>query len=234
MRFNRAIDKIQVLSFDLDDTLYNNHPIIANAVQAMNDYVNALAPWRAQGPQFWLECRQHVATEQSELTNDVTRWRQAALRYGLQQAGFSDADVEQHADAAYQAFATARSQIEVSASVLALLARLSKRFRLIAITNGNVEVERFNLAGQFEQVFMAGRDGRAKPHADLFDAACQYCAVAPHQILHIGDSLDTDVQGANLAGCRSVWLNNQDVAYRYQGLADIEIGDIHALSLLLK
>ncbi|MCO7190974.1 MULTISPECIES: HAD-IA family hydrolase [unclassified Pseudoalteromonas] len=233
MRFNRAIDEIQVLSFDLDDTLYNNHPVIAAAVQAMNDYVNALALWRAQGPEFWLKCRKRVALQHPELTNDVTRWRQMALRFGLQQAGFSPAETETHAEAAYQAFATARSQIVVDESVLNLLASLRTRFRLIAITNGNVEVERFNLAGQFEQVLMAGRDGRAKPHTDLFDAACQHCNVAPNQILHIGDSLDTDVQGANLAGCRSVWLNNQGVRYRYQGLADIEICDIHALSLLL-
>ncbi|KAF7787567.1 putative hydrolase of the HAD superfamily [Pseudoalteromonas rubra] len=232
MRFNRAIDEIQVLSFDLDDTLYNNHPVIAAAVKAMNDYVNALAPWRAQGPQFWLACRQHVASQHPELTHDVTRWRQVALRYGLQKAGFSASEIDLHAKAAYQAFAIARSQIVVDASVLALLARLRKRFRLIAITNGNVEVDRFNLADQFECVLMAGRDGRAKPHADLFEAACQQCAVAPHQLLHIGDSLDTDVQGANLAGCRSVWLNNQDTSYRYQGLADLEISDIHALSVL--
>lgn len=42
IRFNRAISPIQVLSFDLDDTLYNNHPIIKAAVQAQIDYLNAL------------------------------------------------------------------------------------------------------------------------------------------------------------------------------------------------
>ena len=34
MRFNRAISAVKVISFDLDDTLYDNRPIIKNAIKA--------------------------------------------------------------------------------------------------------------------------------------------------------------------------------------------------------
>ncbi|WP_185843658.1 HAD-IA family hydrolase [Pseudoalteromonas luteoviolacea] len=232
MRFNRAITPVKVLSFDLDDTLYNNHPIILNAISAMQDYLQSIPEWANKEGDYWLECRRHVGATQPHLQDDVTTWRKVALKFGMSQLGLTNDEITRHSTNAYQAFADARSNITVADSVLALLQKLAKKYTLIAITNGNVEVDKFNLAGVFERVYLAGPDGRAKPDAALFQRACQDLAVKPAQILHIGDSLDTDVQGANLAGCQSIWLNNQQTTYTYKGLADIEISDIHQLSLL--
>ncbi len=225
MRFNRAIDQAKVLSFDLDDTLYNNHPIIKAALQAQHNYLQTLPAWREQDHGFWLRCRNAVIKQMPALINDVTELRKQALTHAMKLIG---EDI-QHAKNAYDAFATARSQIVVSDDVLALLDALRSKYRLIAITNGNVDVNKFNLKGQFEQVLMAGPDGDAKPRRALFDNAASTLQVAHHDIIHIGDSLDTDVQGANNAGCRSVWLNNQGIDYAYKGLPCCEISDIMAL-----
>ena len=51
IRFNRAIAPVSVLSFDLDDTLYDNRPIIKAAVQAQTDYLNTLPGYQHQGLQ---------------------------------------------------------------------------------------------------------------------------------------------------------------------------------------
>ncbi|KZN57671.1 HAD-IA family hydrolase [Pseudoalteromonas luteoviolacea] len=232
MRFNRAISPIKVLSFDLDDTLYNNHPIILNAIQAMQSYLQSIPEWANQQDDYWLKCRRHIGETQPHLQDDVTNWRKVALEYGMSQLALTKEEVARYSSNAYQAFATARSNITVDQSVLSLLRELEKKYTLIAITNGNVEVEKFNLAGVFEHVYLAGLDGKAKPDAALFERACHDLKVNPSEILHIGDSLDTDVQGANLAGCQSVWLNNQQATYKYKGLADIEIQDIHQLAFL--
>ncbi|ESP93591.1 hypothetical protein N483_25105 [Pseudoalteromonas luteoviolacea NCIMB 1944] len=232
MRFNRAISPIKVLSFDLDDTLYNNHPIILGAIGAMQTYLQSIPQWAAKEGDYWLACRQYIGNTQPHLQSDVTQWRKVALEHGLSQLNLTKEEIERHTQLAYQAFADARSQITVAKSVLTLLDKLAQQYTLIAITNGNVEVDKFNLAGVFERVYLAGPDGQAKPAEDLFTRACQDLNVLPQQILHIGDSLDTDVQGANLAGCHSIWLNNQGIKYKYQGLADIEISDIHQLSAL--
>ncbi|MFC3034502.1 HAD-IA family hydrolase [Pseudoalteromonas fenneropenaei] len=234
MRFNRTIGAISVLSFDLDDTLYDNRPIIKAAVQAMLDYLTSLANWPHHDPHFWRDCRRAVQEQQPELEHDVSRWRQVALRFALNELGYEPSAVEQHATAAYQAFAEARSNIVVSDEVLNLLAELRQHFRLIAITNGNVEVARFNLRDQFEFVLQAGRDGQAKPAADLFIQASQRLQVAPQAILHIGDSLESDVQGANLAGCHSAWLRLSATHNgTYAGLPDAEISDVLQLRTLL-
>ncbi|CAH9065521.1 5-amino-6-(5-phospho-D-ribitylamino)uracil phosphatase YigB [Pseudoalteromonas holothuriae] len=232
MRFNRAISKIKVLSFDLDDTLYNNHPIIRAALQAQADYLLQIPKWPHQDAAFWSRCRNQAVQQTPELAHDVTAWRQQALYIGLLACGFNHTQATKHAQQAYAAFAQARSQITVCPSVLTLLTDLKQRYTLIAITNGNVEVDEFNLAGVFSLVLQAGKDGRAKPYPDLFDNAARQLNVKHSNILHIGDNLDTDVQGANNAKCHSVWLNNQDCQYQYQGLADIEISNIKQLNIL--
>ncbi len=222
------------MSFDLDDTLYSNHPIIKAAVKAQQNYLNALPGYQEQGPQYWQLCRELAVIQNPDLADDVTKWRKHTLRLALSKLGFTADEVEHHANAAYNAFADARSNIVVSDDVLNLLDNLAKHFTLVAITNGNVEIERFNLHNKFELVLQAGMHGKAKPHTTLFDKAAAHLNVAKSDILHIGDSLDTDVQGANNAGCQSVWLNDQGANYAYKGLADIEIANIHALTHFIK
>jgi len=233
IRFNRAISPFSVLSFDLDDTLYDNRPIITAAVNAQGDYLNTLPGYKKQGPQFWQQYREIAALQQPALIDDVTQWRKHTLRLVLSELGYNNDEIEHHANCAYQAFADARSNIKVDKDVLSLLDKLNKHYRLIAITNGNVDIERFNLKGKFELVLQAGLHGKAKPHTSLFDQAAMHLGVKNSDILHIGDSLDSDVQGANNAGCQSVWLNNQAQIYAYKGLADIEITNIHALTDLI-
>lgn len=233
MQIYKKINPIRIVSFDLDDTLYNNHPIIKTAIQAQLNYLNELTIWQQQPANFWSHCRDAVASQHPEIIDDVTAWRQHTLRFALQKIGYSAQDVEHHATQAYQAFAEARSQIIVNEPVLSLLNRLKQQYKVIAITNGNVDVERFNLKGIFDLVLMAGRDGKAKPHADLFNHAAQYFDVPLNSILHVGDSLDTDVQGANNAGCMSVWLDNQAIGYQYKGLAHITITDVLALKMIV-
>lgn len=234
IRFNRAPRPFSVMSFDLDDTLYNNHPIIKAAVKAQQDYLNALPSYLQQGPKYWQQCRNEAVLQLPELADNVTKWRQHTLRLALSKLDLSDQEVQHHADAAYNAFADARSKIVVTDDVLKLLDNLAQHFTLIAITNGNVEIERFNLRDKFALVLQAGMHGKAKPHGTLFDKAAAHLNVAKSEILHIGDSLDTDVQGANNAGCQSVWLNDQGANYNYKGLADVEIANIHALAHFIK
>ena len=233
MRFNKAIPAISAISFDLDDTLYDNRTIIKAAVQAMDTHLNQIAAWQQQGPDFWLNCREQALQQQPRLAEDVTLWRQAALQYGFAKLGYSEIQQQQAAQSAYQAFADARSNITVSDTVINLLAQLRNKYPIIAITNGNVEVEKFNLKNSFDLVLRAGIDGRAKPHPELYQQACNHFNLTPNALLHVGDSLDTDVQGAHRAGCNSVWLRNQFTSYHYKGLAHLEIDNIHSLEILL-
>ena len=45
-----------------------------------------------------------------------------------------------------------------------------------------------------------------KPHREIFDEALRFSGCAPGEVVHIGDSYDTDVMGARGAGIRPVLL----------------------------
>jgi 2-haloalkanoic acid dehalogenase type II len=46
-----------------------------------------------------------------------------------------------------------------------------------------------------------------KPHRFMFEFALTQSGLSPEEVLHVGDSLISDVYGANQVGIKSVWLN---------------------------
>ena len=51
-------------------------------------------------------------------------------------------------------------------------------------------------------------DARAyKPRRELFELALKKTGLAPGEVIHIGDSLSSDVKGASALGIRALWLN---------------------------
>ena len=56
-------------------------------------------------------------------------------------------------------------------------------------------------------------------------------AIAPHELLHIGDNSRADVGGALNAGCQAVWL--QPEQQQSLVLPQLQINDLQQLRLLL-
>lgn len=46
-----------------------------------------------------------------------------------------------------------------------------------------------------------------KPRKELFERALNTVGVRPEEVVHIGDSLSSDVKGASQLGIRTIWLN---------------------------
>ena len=85
--------------------------------------------------------------------------------------------------------------------------RSRERFALIAITNGNADVHKTALGPFFKLAFRADEVGSAKPDAKIFEVAMSAAACASNEMLHIGDSIETDVNGALNAGVTPIWFN---------------------------
>ena len=237
MKVYRKLNDITVLSFDLDDTLYDNKPIIKGALDAQFNYIKQLPvigeKWQVQGPDFWEQCRTAAQNNAPGIEQNVTLLRQHALKYAFDFLGLNEQESQLHVNEAYNAFITARSQVTVAPQVLALLKNLSQKYTLIAITNGNVDISKFCLKDSFEFLLMAGFDGAQKPSGEMFKLASKKLNVKLENILHIGDNLDSDIQGANNNGCMSCWLNEDPIKTNYKGLADIELNHILELEMLL-
>ena len=46
-----------------------------------------------------------------------------------------------------------------------------------------------------------------KPRKELFELALRSTGLKPDEVIHIGDSVSSDVQGASKLGIRALWLN---------------------------
>ncbi len=98
-----------------------------------------------------------------------------------------------------------------------LIAQLRGRVVLAAVTNGLKEVQRSRLdqstlAGVFDVIVVSDEVGVAKPDPAIFDIALEALGNPPKaNILYIGDSLKSDVQGGNNAGIDTCWFNPKDL-----------------------
>lgn len=208
MRCYLIPQNIRAISFDLDDTLYDNEPHIINAEAELMQFLHQAFPLtQAWQPQQWRRLKLQLLQQNPALAHDTSAARIATLHHGLSLLGYSESEAKRGAEEGLACFYFHRSHFHVSDEVLALLSRLSAHFRLIGITNGNVDAERVGLGEVFEFVLHPGSGVRMKPAKDMFSEACERLNIGLEQLLHVGDSMNADVRGARLAGCQSVWLN---------------------------
>ena len=196
---------IRALLFDLDDTLWPIVPVILRAERVMFD---------------WL--REHAPKVPERFTIDALRARRTELiaakphlaidLYALRHAGLSEAFAlcgEDHAknDTAMALFAQARNQVTLYDDVHDCLPRLASQMTLGSLTNGGADLHAIGLAHHFSVSLAAHQLGRAKPDPLIFHAACDALGIPPSQVAYVGDDLKLDVEGAQNAGLRGLWMN---------------------------
>jgi putative hydrolase of the HAD superfamily len=97
---------------------------------------------------------------------------------------------------------------------LSTLAELRARgLALVAVSNWDSSLPDVLRGLELEPVLDAtvtsAQVGRAKPDPAIFLRALELVAVRPEEALHVGDSLECDVQGARAAGIRAILLRRE-------------------------
>ncbi|AQS38228.1 haloacid dehalogenase superfamily enzyme, subfamily IA [Shewanella psychrophila] len=198
----------QAISFDLDDTLYDNGPVIRAAEASLQQFLHqTYSETRRWQIDDWIKLKASLIQSQPELAHDTTAARLIMLEQGLLMLGYSRERAESGAMAGLNHFLQKRSDFTVPRSIINLLRELSFTYPLIGITNGNVDADKVGLGGVLEFVLHPGEGTRMKPYPDMFYIASRRLDISLHSLLHVGDSHASDVMGARMAGCQSVWLN---------------------------
>ncbi|MCG9713152.1 HAD-IA family hydrolase [Shewanella insulae] len=198
----------KAISFDLDDTLYDNRPIIMAAEQRLLSYLAEKHPSTQDwGLDDWQALKRSLIRQCPSLAHDTSAARLVTLEQGLIALGYGKTQAGDAAQQALAYFVEQRSDFTVAPEVIAKLARLAQQYPLVGITNGNVDAQRIGLGEVLEFVLHPGNGTRMKPYPDMFYQACQRLHIGCNQLLHLGDSFKADVQGARRAGCQSAWLN---------------------------
>lgn len=198
--------KIKAISLDLDDTLWPIWPVIARAEQALQEWLRPLAPATASflaDAERRLALRREVQQQRPELGHDLRALRQELIRRALQRHGEDPALVAP----AYEVFIAERMRVDLYEDARPALAWLAQRFPLVAVSNGNADVQRIGLGEYFHAGFSAQEFGVGKPDARIFHAAARAAGVQAHEVLHVGDDAALDVLGALNAGLQTAWVN---------------------------
>lgn len=236
MRFNRRLKPFSAISFDLDDTLYHNAPVMRATDEKMLAYFTQKLPAlvnRQYDHHFWFVFRQQLLQQQPDLIHDVAELRLQSYFTGIQSIGIDHSAAHNMAKEALAYFVQERSNFSVLKEVHQLLAALKQRWPLVAISNGNADTNMVGIRDYFENVYHAGNGLKQKPFTDMFQLACQQLSCEPQAILHVGDCGHSDIYGAIKSGCQSAWISCYQVGKPISILPTIELNDVVELQHLL-
>lgn len=201
-------NKIKALSIDLDDTLWPVMPTLQYAEKTLYDWLNIHAPKAAllsDNYSFISNTRNQIIKDFPNQTHDLSFIRKNLIGRLLRESG----EPENLMSAAFDIFYAARQKVEFFSDVLPFLDFAASRYQLVALSNGNADIDLVGLGRVFNTSIHAHQIGVAKPDLKIFLEVVKYCKVNASEILHIGDDQVIDVQGSINAGMQSAWINRQ-------------------------
>jgi FMN hydrolase / 5-amino-6-(5-phospho-D-ribitylamino)uracil phosphatase len=219
---------IRAISLDLDDTLWPIRPALEHAEHQLHAYIARHFPDAAKlfPAEQMRALRDRVAADNPHLAHDFTAVRKLSLHEALTPFGAHHDDIER----AFEVLFTARNQVQLFDGALATLQRWAERMPLVSISNGNADLTRIGIAEYFQHRISAREFGVAKPDPRIFLHACERLGLPPEQVLHIGDSPEHDVAGAQAIGMRTAWIQLNDASWALENCTpDFVAGSIAEL-----
>jgi 2-haloalkanoic acid dehalogenase type II len=222
---------VRAVTLDLDDTLWPIWPTITRAEAVLARWLAEHAPQTATlyaSVETRLALRDEAVQALAGQAHDMSALRRESIRLALLRAG-EDPGL---AGPAFEIFFTERHRVELYADVLESLAFLSARFPLVALSNGNADLQRVGLSRFFTGALSASTFGVAKPDGRIFLAAAEAAGVAPEQVLHVGDDAALDVLGAHAVGMQTAWVNRGEDAWTHAVQPHVSVADLRELCAL--
>lgn len=215
---------IQLITFDLDDTLWDTAPVIASAEVVLRDWLQANTPKLAAMPVEHLQdVRARLVLAEPGLKHRISELRRRVLFHALADAGYDEQTAEALAAEGFETFLHARHQLEIFPEVQPMLELLGQRYALGVVTNGNADVRRLGLADYFDFALCAEDVGIGKPDPAPFLEALRRSGVAASGAVHVGDHPGDDIAGAQRAGLKAVWFNPRGLPWEGPVAPDAQI-----------
>lgn len=209
--------RIKLLTFDLDNTLWDVEPPLIAAEEAQYLWLQEHRPraTRRFSPLQIREYRMQHYQRHPHLAHQISEIRIQSLKAMLLECDYDEDMASAGANAAFHAFLALRHQVQPYEQALPVLQELADNYVLGALTNGNADIFKLEIGDYFDFSFSAEQVDASKPLPDLFHAAMRESGAASHQVIHVGDNPRHDVLGAQQVGLFTVWMNSGD--WRWPG-----------------
>ena len=226
--------QISVVSFDGDMTLWDFMKVIRHSLK------HTLAELQRQVPtQRVLELtvdemiviRNQFAEEVKGTIWNLEEIRLRAFERTLEHVGCRDKEFAAHLNAVYRKHRF--EDVELYQDVIPTFDILAPNFKLGLLSNGNTYPERCGLEGYFDFVVFSQDVQIEKPDRKIFEITAERAGCELAQMLHVGDSLKNDVEGAQNAGAHAVWLNREGERNDTEIQPDYEVASLTEIPAIL-
>ena len=202
-------NKIQMITFDLDDTLWDNKPTITNAEiktrKWIEDRVGAIE-WGDLND--FLQLRETLIKKDKSIAWDISKLRIEIFKEKIKGLVSTD-DITKLAEDAFAYFLKKRHEIELFPGVEDALKVLSENYILGVLTNGNADIYKLSIGKYFEFSISSLEAQDSKPSKSHFELAKSRLRNLKYsEMLHIGDHQINDIFGAHALGIKALWFNN--------------------------
>jgi len=213
MRYNSAMSRLKLITFDLDNTLWPVDEVIRRAEKACSDWIIDRHPEAAQAlsAERVRAVRTALLRERPDYLDNLTALRQDAMARAFTEHGYSTGEARKIAEQAFLVFHRARNQVTFFPGALEVLEQLADSYQLGALTNGNADLQQIGIAELFTFHHSAETIGKRKPAPDMFLAALTSAGVDASQAVHVGDHPLEDVHAAREHGMHAIWANLIDL-----------------------
>ena len=202
---------ITVVSFDVDQTLIDTDRVIMRSMESVRDELEKRVPGertRSLTVEEMWSIRDREEKDFVGKVRDFDEIRRRSFHKMLDHVGYTGPDLSTRLNEVY--LEHRYNVIVPYEDVVPMLDALGPSFKLGLLSNGNNYPEYFGLADRFDFAVYAQDIGIEKPDPRPFQIAAQRAGCNLDQLLHVGDSLETDVAGAQAVGVRAVWLNRDE------------------------
>ena len=213
--------KYKAIFIDIDDTLLDYIPCCRGAFDAAMIATIGAEPW-AQSPQdelfdLFFAISGRLFSEAKHGLHTVAEVMDLYPAEFIETSGLAvarGADPEQMTDVFTHAFRLewGNSHTLVPDAFSTLKALKNKGYRIYAASNsfGHLQRRRLEKAGilhLFDGTFISMDIGFDKPDRRFFEHALACAQLTPREVLMVGDSMTTDILGAQQVGLDTCWYN---------------------------
>ena len=222
-----------MITFDLDDTLWDNRPTITNAEIETRKWIESRVGSINWGDlNDFLLLREALIEKDESIAWDISKLRIEIFKEKMKGLG-SSYDIQKLAEDAFDFFLKKRHEIKLFPGVESALKTLSENYMLGILTNGNADIYKLSIGQYFEFSISSLEAQNSKPNKSHFELAKSHLPNLKYsEMLHIGDHQINDILGAHALGIEVLWFNNTramweqdfekpDQFYDWQNLAKI-------------
>ncbi|MEA3182972.1 MAG: hydrolase / 5-amino-6-(5-phospho-D-ribitylamino)uracil phosphatase [Gammaproteobacteria bacterium] len=223
---------IRAVAFDLDNTLWDVDPVIVRAEARWLEWLQENCPRIPERLSMdeLRASRMALAAREPHNAHDFTYLRIASLAQHARECGYDESISEQ----AFEIFIAERNQVDLFADVRPGLRRLSTRYALASLSNGNADLGRIGVADLFSVSLNARGIGAAKPDPRCFERLVADLQLTPHEVIYVGDDPLLDVEAGRAAGLLTAWMNRTGQVWPATVRpADFNVGDCLELATQL-